>query len=368
MKCYSVIKVSFFVFVSLQFITFPFSVSASDKHEVLAILPLSGDMAAFGESVKNGIELGLLQGKGEDLINVRFEDDGGLPRNTVSALLKEKSIKKPDVVITGSSGTSKSIAQMLDQMKIPLLALATDEEISKGRTYAFNFWLTPEDATEMLIQEAVRRGYKNVALFSSIHPGTHSLRRAMVEQSKGVLELVYDEEVELTLRDFKSIVSKFKNKTKDVQVDAILTNIFFGQIGIFARQLRELGFRQDLFCVELFEDQGEVASSAGALYDQWYVQADDPEESFIATYKEKYPSSSIYGASNGADAIHLILDAIRKGAHTTKELATYFKSAEEFQGNSGKISARGDNRFTFPATVKIVTKEGFKKCGNECVK
>jgi len=354
------------LFLSILIIGLSYPARAEQKFEVLVILPLSGDLASVGESVKNGILFGLDQGKGKDLINLKFEDDEGLPKNTVSALLKQKSIRKPDVIITASSATSKSISQIVDQSGIPLIAIATDEEISKGRTGVFNFWLTPEDAVDAMMKEVIRRGYKKIAMFSTIHPGTNSLRRVIVQKSMGSVELVYDEEVELNLRDFKSVISKFRNKTKGIEVDAILTNVFFGQVGIFARQLRELGFKQDLFSVELFEDEGEVASSGGALYDQWYINADDPAESFLASYKTRYPNSSTYGSSNGADSILLILDAIRKNKKSSAELIEYLKTVKEFKGNSGNISYRGDQRFTFPATVKIVTKEGFKKCGDEC--
>jgi branched-chain amino acid transport system substrate-binding protein len=341
------------------------AVYAGDKFEVLAILPLSGDLASIGEAVKNGIELSLSQNNGRDVLSVHFEDDAGLPKNTVSALLKQKALKKPDVIITVSSATSKAISPITEKMKIPLIAIATDEEISKGKEYAFNFWLTPDDAVELLFEEAKRRGYRKIALFTSVHPGTNSLRRA-VNNKKGVLDIVYEEEVDLDARDFKSLITKFRNKTRGIDIDAILTNVFFGQVGIFARQLRELGFRQDLFCAELFEDEGEVASSGGALYGQWYVQADDPEGAFLATYQERYPGSSSYGAANGADAVSLVIATIRKGARSSQEIADQFRLVREFEGYSGAISYRGDNRFTFPATVKIVTREGFRKCGEEC--
>lgn len=348
---------------------FSVNVFASEKKlNVLAILPLSGDAAAIGTAIKNGIQYAFDDFKGEDYINLRFEDDGGLPKNTVSALHQLKSLLKPDIVISASSATSKAISQITENMGVPLIAIATDEEISKGKNFAFNFWLTPDDAVSLLLKEAKRRGYKNVAMFSSIHPGTNSLKRAISAQVDEEINIVYDEEVDLTLRDFKSIISKFRNKTKNTQIDAVLTNVFFGQVGVFSRQLRELGFKQDLFCAELFEDEGEVASSGGALYGQWYVQADDPSDTFLSSYKSKYPKSSYYGASNGADAIKIIISGIKDGNYNSKDLTTYLKSIKDFEGYSGSISSKGDMRFKFPATIKLVTKDGFIKCGEECAR
>lgn len=77
------------IFLSLLIVSLSYPVRAEQKFEVLVILPLSGDMASMGEAIKNGILFGLNQGKGEDLINLKFRDDGGLPKNTVSAFLRQ---------------------------------------------------------------------------------------------------------------------------------------------------------------------------------------------------------------------------------------------------------------------------------------
>jgi branched-chain amino acid transport system substrate-binding protein len=357
------LTMSFFIVNSLSFS----SLKAEEKKlEVLAILPLSGDMANLGVAIKNGILLGMEQSDSDTRINMRFEDDGGLPKNTISALMKQKSVKKPDIIITASSATSKSVAPLVEQMKVPLIAIATDEEISRGRSYVMNFWVTPEDTIDLLIKEAKRRGYRSIAFFTSIHNGTISLQRTFHAQAKGELEIAYSEDIGLDLRDFKSEILKFKHKTKNKQIDAIFTNVFFGQVGIFARQLRELGVTQDLFCAELFEDKGEVASSQGALIDQWYVQADDPNDAFLKRYAETFPGDSNYGSANGADLILLLAHALEKKITTPEEINTFLHSVKDFEGNMGVFSASDDNRFNLPVTVKIVKEYGFEKCGEEC--
>jgi ABC-type branched-subunit amino acid transport system substrate-binding protein len=353
----------FFVFNSLS----PYSLKAEVKKlEVLAILPLSGDMANLGVAIKNGLLLGIEQSDSEDRINIRFEDDGGLPKNTISALMKQKSVNNPDVIITASSATSKSIAPLVEKMKVPLIAIATDEEISKGRSYVMNFWVTPEDTIDLLIKEAKRRGYRSIAFFTSIHNGTLSLQRTFYAQAKDELEVIYSQDISLELRDFKSEILKFKQKTKNKKVDAIFTNVFFGQVGIFARQLRELGVTQDLFCAELFEDKGEVASSQGALINQWYVQADDPHDTFQKQYAERFPGDSNYGSANGADLILLLAHALEHKMTTPEDINTFLHSVKDFKGNMGLFSAREDNRFNLPVTVKIVKEDGFEKCTKAC--
>ncbi|HMO17600.1 MAG TPA: ABC transporter substrate-binding protein [Oligoflexia bacterium] len=334
------------------------SVASTPKSKVLVILPLSGSLSPIGASVKNGIELALEKVRS---VEVFFEDDSGVPKNTVSALQKYLSTNRPHVVITASSGTSKAIAPILEKEKLPLIAIATDEEISRDRSYAVNFWVTPDTQAKLLVNEASRRGYKKIAIFSTVHEGTMSIKRKFTDYNNGVLQVVYDEEFSDDIKDFRTLITRFKKTLKTEEVDGIFLNVFFGQVGLFAKQLRQLGITHPLFSIELFEDENEVKNSNGALLNQWYVQADDAGQEFLKTYYGKYPDGTSFGAANGHDAVLLINDANNRGAYTSSEINEYLHNVENFEGALGVFSSSGDNRFNLPAVIKIVTDKGFSK-------
>jgi ABC-type branched-subunit amino acid transport system substrate-binding protein len=229
----------------IYLITFSTSIVAEvNKIKILTILPLTGEIAVLGDAVRNGITMAKISSKE---IELYFEDDAGLPKNTVSAIQKYLSTNRPNVVITASSGTSKAIAPLLEKEQIPLIAIATDEEISKNRKYVVNFWVTPDEEAKVLVGEALRRNYKNIAIFSTIHEGPLSIKRKFIAENNNQLAIIHDEDLTPDTKDFRSILTKFKSKIKNQEIDAIFTNVFFGQVGIFARQLRELGIKQDLF-------------------------------------------------------------------------------------------------------------------------
>ena len=142
------------IFVFLISIFLVTNSHAEPKVKVLAILPLSGEIAALGNSGKNGMLMALEKSPDIDL---QFEDDSGSPKNTVSALQKHLSTSRPTIVIAASSGTSKAISPILEKEQIPLIAIATDEEVSKGKKYVVNFWVTPDEEAELLIK-GVRLG------------------------------------------------------------------------------------------------------------------------------------------------------------------------------------------------------------------
>ena len=92
----------------------------------------------------------------------------------------------------------------------------------------------------------------------------------------------------------------------------------------------------------------------------WYVNADDPGKEFINEYKETYPEASFWIAPNAHDAILLLGTAIERSANP-EEINEYLHTVKNFNGALGTFSATGDNRFTLPAAVKVVTKDGFEK-------
>jgi hypothetical protein len=81
----------------------------------------------------------------------------------------------------------------------------------------------------------------------------------------------------------------------------------------------------------------------------------------LSEYKNKFPNSTPFGAANGHDAILLISDAINKNFKDSDSINTYLHKVENFSGATGIFSSTSDNRFTLPATVKKVTKDGFEK-------
>ncbi len=323
------------------------------------ILPLSGDAALVGQGVKNGIELGYksLAPEVRERIKLHYEDDGLQSKNSISAFNNLKATKGIDFLINVSSGTGKALAPVAEQNKVTFLSVASDKTISENRKYVFNFWVTPEDEIRLALKEAQKRGYKKIAAVYSVQDGALALKQALTQLNNGQLEIVEDAEFDPAIRDFRPFLTKLR-RVKDL--DAIMVTLLPGQCGLFAKQVRQMGIKQDLFGIEFFEDANEVKASEGALLNQWYIQGDDPGGSFVSDYTKTYSSQSMWAASNGHDAMLLLAAALKEG-YTPDKFPQFLSSVKDFRGALGTYSASGDNRFTLPATVKIVTKTGFEK-------
>lgn len=328
------------------------------KVSIGVILPLTGEAATLGQSLKNGVDMGYasLSPALKDRISIYFEDDGFVPKNAVSALNRLLAEKKVDILVNAGSSTSNSLAPIAESNRIPFLAVATDPKVSAGRKYAFNFWVTAEAETDLVVPEMRRRGYKSLARIAAIHDMMTAVKKAFDEKSGDEITFAVDEDYAPDARDFRAFLTKVRAK----KPDAILALLFPGQIGTFAKQAREMGIDAPLVGYEMFEDPGEVRASNGALVGQWYVNADDPSDSYARAYREQFPNAGTFGFGNGHDAVKLVAAAVEQGIPPS-EFNTFLKSLKDFKGALGTYSAVGNNGFTLPATLKIVTADGFER-------
>ena len=276
------------------------------------ILPLSGDSASIGISIRNGIELALekIPEDARSKIHLIFEDDQFSPPRTLSAFQKLTSVDRIDFLITAYSGQSKAVAPLSEQKRIPQLAIASDPEIVRERNYVVNFWVTPEEESRVAIEEALRRGYRRIARISAIQQGFVAIRSGFDVQNKGRLIIGPDEEYNPDIHDFRTFLSKVKDR-RDIDAICVLLMVN-GQIGVFAKQVREMGLKLPLFNIEGFEDANEQKIAQGALTGHWYVINDDPSGEFTESYQKRFPGASLFAAGNGHDALLLYAAALAK--------------------------------------------------------
>jgi len=348
-----------FVFLIVLFPIFG-QATTEPTFNVGAIMALSGDGAGYGEALRNGMEMALsdLPVELRDKIKIHYEDDVLVSKNTITAFQKLSSTIPLDAVIAFSSGTSNAVVSSTERAGVPLLAIASDHQVCKDKKYAFNFWVTPDEESGAVYREVLKRGYKRIARISTTHDGTFAINKAFdAFNSKGEIEIVLDEDFPVDVKDFRPYLTKLRFKKG---LDAIFINLLPGQVGLFAKQAREMKINVPVFDVELFEDNNEVKNSNGALIGQWYVNADEGDPNFLKRYREKFPNSTSYASANGYDLVMHFKEAYLKGLKG-KDVATYFHNLKDYKGALGTYSSTGDNRFSMPACVKIVKEHGFEK-------
>lgn len=335
----------------------------TEPYNLGVILPLSGNAASLGTYSRKGIELAYQNLPAEQKRNIRlyFEDDQFNSRNAVSAYQKLKAEKDIQAVFVLGSGIGRALVPITEKDELLLMAIgASDFWVVKDRRYAFLHWVTPEVEAMVLVNELKRRGYQRIAIANTEHEGARAVFDAVKAElaaqnylDKIVLERIFlpDE------KDFRTYLAKANN----AKTDAMLILLFPGSIAAIARQARQLNLEADLVGIELFEDKNEVKASSGALINQWYVNVDIADDSFIKLYQKAYNEYPGWAAANAFDSLNLIAKAVVTVGTNNQKIAEFLDTLKDYTGAAGKYSATGDHRFELPATVKVVREDGFEK-------
>lgn len=345
------------LFCKLFLITiFAFSSIASAETKIGVILPLTGGAAEYGIACNNGITLAQEDFKEKigGRFSVVFENDQNSPALTVSSLRKLRAFDKSEFFLTFASNTSNSVNSLADKEGFILFALATDPNVVKNKKNVFSYWVTPEEEVKTLIAELNRRNIKRIALFSTQQDGILSIKNTLqgLAATAGI-EIVFDEEFSPDNRDFRTSLGKL---TKIKNLDGIFNNLYVDQVGLFAKQAHELGFKLPIFDIELYESAAVVESSQGALEGQFYINAPIGEKKFAERYRARFPSNSPSTAANCYDFIGLLATSPEL---TVDGFRKYLETLKDYPGAVGKSSASGDHRFTLPAVVKEIRGKEF---------
>jgi branched-chain amino acid transport system substrate-binding protein len=337
----------------------PLARAAEEKLRVLVLLPLTGDAAAFGNSMKNGMMLGVekLSPKATDSIEMIFQDDRMIPRETVTVFNRVHALSPVDVVVAFSSSTSNAIAPIAESKKVTTFGIASDGAVSRDRKYAFNFWVTPEGVAKKVVDELSRRNHKGLARIGLEHDGVLATDRAFDAISGGRFDLVLDEHFPIDNKDFRSFINKLR--AKQAEIDATIISLFPGQLSVFGRQLKEAGIKTDLCSFELIEDLNEIKQANGAFDGVWFSNAADPDGEFTKLYQQRFPNTNSIMSANGHDIVLMLGKAVDEGVKR-EDLHNFFSKIKNFKGALGTFSSTGDQKFTLPAELKIIRNNGFE--------
>ena len=326
------------------------------------ILPLSGESASLGNYARKAVELAYQQRSAAERRQVAlfFEDDRWNVTLSVTAYHKLVDEKGVQAIMVMGSAVGNALAPLAERDRVVLIALgASDFNLVKGRHFSFLHWVTPETEGQEAVKEMLLRDYKRIAFITAEQVGWLAVYKAVLEALKRsgrgdrvVLDQTYLPEE----RDFHTYIARARQK----DVNAIVIGLLPGSLSAFVKLARQAGISADFIGLETFEDENEVKAASGALYGQWYVNAGEPTPEFIELYRKGYQEYPAWTCSNSFDSVNLLVDGFKINGANTGAIAQYLATLKDYHGAAGRYSATGDQRFTLPATVKVVTKNGFE--------
>lgn len=325
---------------------------------------LTGATSSFGQSTKNGIQLafdeinaaGGVNGKKLEML---FEDDQGTPEKAKTVIQKLISQDKV-VAVLGEVASSNSLAAapVAQEAKIPMITpSSTNPKVTEIGDYISRVcFIDPFQGSVMAKFAANTLGAKTAAIL-----GDNSS-----DYSKGLTQFFEQEFTRLGGRiitkqtyaqrdqDFKAQLTQMRDQKPDV----IYIPGYYGEVGIIAKQARELGMNQPLLGGDGW-DSPELWKLGGAALNPAYISnhysADNPApeiQNFVKAYQAKFNVAPDSLAALAYDSAKVLADAIKRAGGTdSAKLKDAINATKGFAGVTGTITLDSNRNAVKSAVV-----------------
>ena len=332
-----------------------------------AVLVLTGPNAKAGQSAKQGIEMAVEEinasgGVKSRKIKVIYEDDGGEPQKSVSAVQKLINVDKV-LAILGPMWSScvLAVAPIVESKGVVILSpTASSPKITYAGDYIFRN--TYSDAIEgaktaEFASKELKYGKAGILFINNDYGvGLKDAFKRKFEELGG--KIVIDEGYDPKTTDFRTILVKVKERSPEVIYIA-----GYSEMGQLLRQMRETGIKIPVLSCIMFEisDIAKVAGKAaeGVIY---AYPSYDPEKGneitlkFAKKFKEKYGTLPDPEAAFSYDAVKILALAMEKGGFTSEDIKNALYKIKGYNGVTGKTS--------FDENGDVIKPVGFKRVHN----
>ncbi len=337
---------------------------------------LTGSTATFGISTKNGIDMateeinaagGLLGKK----VQVIVEDDRCLAEEAASAVKKLVTQDKV-VAVLGEVASTRSLAgaPICQENKIPMVTpSSTNPKVTEVGDYIFRVcFIDPFQGEAMAKFAFDNLKVKKAAILkdgkSDYSVGLGQYFAETFQKLGG--RIVADESYFEGDQDFKAQLTSIKGK----RPEAIFIPGYYTEVGLIARQARELGLNIPLLGGDGWDSPKltEIATMkkpGDALKDCYFSNhyaADDPNpviQDYIKKYKAKYGEMPDAMAVLGYDAAHILYDAIQRAGSTEgAKIRDALAQTRDFPGVAGQTTIDSVRNARKPLVVLKIAEGG----------
>jgi branched-chain amino acid transport system substrate-binding protein len=333
-----------------------------------ATLPLTGEVASYGQKAKRGIEMAVAEQNatggllGKQIV-VDFQDDRNDKKEAVSIMTKFATIDKVPVVFgSAGSGVTLSIAPLANRYKVILISPTSSSSQLSTEGGQFFFRTVPADdkQAEVLSKWVFNSGAKRVAVIYTNNSWGQPLGEGFKKRFESLGgQVINSEGVQENTADFRTIIAKLKGMKN---LDAVVSPTYPKEGGTFVRQAKELGLGVPLYggdnwgSPEFRNVAGDAAE--GSLYTAPSESTSPVFSAFAAKYKTKYGEEPDVFGAYAYDAAFAIFRAVETVGTADPAKVREVLLKQTFQGVSGDIAFRANGDLQSEAFSKKTIKNG----------
>ena len=309
--------------------------SANDEEILIGVtIERTGAAKLLGAAELNAIRLmtddinndGVL-GRKIRLVVKDNKSDPALAKRQVADLVDKEGVT--GIVGAGTSAVTAPFVETVEQKKVPTVSMAVADAIVAKRKWIFK---TPPDGrafVAIMMQDLAALGIKRVGLLTVDNAyGQNGVLAVQAATKQNGIQVSRLERFKETDKDYQPQV----NQVVASEPDAILVSAIMPSAGIVAKNLKQAGFKGRVYFdggagAELFV-AGAGAASEGMFMVHTSILAANQltattpgalaQKEFFTKYTQRHGTFSGY-ASYGADALYLMVEAIRKAGSTDRQ-------------------------------------------------
>jgi len=296
-----------------------------------APLSLSGDAAADGEAIKNGMDLAVadLKDRGIDVV-VKYQDDQTDPKQTVSAI---RSIGKVDAMVgpTWSFLADAALPVFEQTQTVTIMPANTTEFVQGNNKYAFFGSVKNELKQKPLEEFFVNNNISRVAFIGGQDAWTESHLEPLKKSAESAgVEIVMQERLAYGsgVSSVPVIITEMNNKGVDLVFHSLFDHPAVVKLvnDMSTQNLNIPIIGSDTINRFIYESDPNAFINAENLYS--FESSIDDE--FSKKYKEQYNTPTPSYSDRGYDAVMILVDAImNKG---DKPLSEYLQNDTDYIG------------------------------------
>ena len=322
-----------------------FNAAAQQPIRIGASASMTGSFAALGQNQLRGYQLcvkrandkGGILGRKIELITEDDKSDSATAVKIYERLITEKHVD----AILGPYGSSAAdaVADVSEKHRMAMIAplAGTSAIFKKGRKYVFMLLSPAETWMEGLIDHAVKRGLKTVAVIyeDTLFPRAAAAGAVEYAKRKG-LQVVLNEAYPKGTADFTALLSK----VRAVNPDVLAGGTYYEDAVAITRQLKVLDINPRMFGVTVGADLPKFHETLGKSAEFVYGTTQwDPglitlragglipvarqypgAKEFVEDYQKSFPGADLsYHSAAGYSGCELLHESIRRAGSLDPE-------------------------------------------------
>jgi len=315
------------------------------------VASMTGDTATFGRSADEGMRMAIDElnaaggalGKKLDLLT---EDDRSVTEEARTAA--QKLIQRDHVVaLLGEVASSRSLAAAPEaqRAKVPMISPgSTNPKVTEVGDYVFRACFIDPFQGAVMARFALNELHaKRLAILFDFKQdysvGLADFFRETVKKSGG--EIVADERYTSGDIEFRAQLTTIRAANPD----AIFVPGYYTELGLIAKQARELGINVPLLGGDGWDSEKTLEIGGDAVEGYYFsthyaADSDDPHvQEFVKRFQAEYGATPDAMAALGYDTAGILADALaRAGTTDGEKLRDAIAATQGFAGVTGKIS------------------------------